>query len=163
MPNCPCGSNKNYSACCGMYINDHSKPETPEKLMRSRYTAYTQANIDYILRTMKAPALSHFNAESAKQWAMAVQWLGLEIIHSTINKAKGYIEFIAHFNENDKKDCIHEISEFQQINGQWYYVDGKHKQPKPYTGTKIGRNDPCVCGSGKKYKSCCLNKQNKNI
>ena len=23
---------------------------------------------------------------------------------------------------------------------------------------KIGRNDPCTCGSGKKYKNCCLNK-----
>ncbi len=26
-------------------------------------------------------------------------------------------------------------------------------------GEKIGRNDPCPCGSGKKYKKCCLNKQ----
>lgn len=25
------------------------------------------------------------------------------------------------------------------------------------TASKIGRNDPCVCGSGKKYKKCCLN------
>ncbi len=24
---------------------------------------------------------------------------------------------------------------------------------------KVGRNDPCPCGSGKKYKSCCLQKQ----
>lgn len=27
---------------------------------------------------------------------------------------------------------------------------------------KIGRNDPCSCGSGKKYKHCCLKKKNKN-
>ncbi|MBQ3312008.1 preprotein translocase subunit SecA [bacterium] len=26
-------------------------------------------------------------------------------------------------------------------------------------GDKIGRNDPCPCGSGKKYKNCCMNKQ----
>jgi len=24
---------------------------------------------------------------------------------------------------------------------------------------KVGRNDPCPCGSGKKYKQCCLNKK----
>jgi len=24
---------------------------------------------------------------------------------------------------------------------------------------KVGRNDPCPCGSGKKYKNCCGNKQ----
>ena len=26
------------------------------------------------------------------------------------------------------------------------------------TQPKVGRNDPCPCGSGKKYKKCCLNK-----
>ena len=25
--------------------------------------------------------------------------------------------------------------------------------------SKIGRNDPCPCGSGKKYKQCCINKE----
>jgi len=142
MLSCLCGSNKNYTECCGIYINDQVKPETPEKLMRSRYTAYTQANIDYIFRTMKAPALNHFNAESAKQWAETVQWLGLEIIRSTIDKTKGYVEFIAHFSVHGKNDTIHEISEFHQLNEQWYYVDGKHEQAKPYVKVKIGRNDP---------------------
>jgi len=28
---------------------------------------------------------------------------------------------------------------------------------------KIGRNDPCPCGSGKKYKHCCLKKKNNNM
>ena len=36
---------------------------------------------------------------------------------------------------------------------------------KPQTvvrqSAKIGRNDPCPCGSGKKYKKCCLNKSGK--
>jgi len=27
------------------------------------------------------------------------------------------------------------------------------------SGNKIGRNDPCPCGSGKKFKKCCLNSQ----
>jgi uncharacterized protein YecA (UPF0149 family) len=25
-----------------------------------------------------------------------------------------------------------------------------------YTGIKVGRNAPCPCGSGEKYKNCCL-------
>jgi preprotein translocase subunit SecA len=29
------------------------------------------------------------------------------------------------------------------------------KQPVKVAGTKVGRNDPCPCGSGKKYKKCC--------
>jgi len=30
--------------------------------------------------------------------------------------------------------------------------------PQPAVSNKIGRNDPCPCGSGKKYKKCCMNK-----
>jgi uncharacterized protein YecA (UPF0149 family) len=32
-----------------------------------------------------------------------------------------------------------------------------YKQLEPIiAGPKIGRNEPCPCGSGKKYKKCCL-------
>lgn len=31
--------------------------------------------------------------------------------------------------------------------------------PQPAVSNKIGRNDPCPCGSGKKYKKCCMNKE----
>ena len=32
--------------------------------------------------------------------------------------------------------------------------------PKPKkAGPKVGRNDPCPCGSGKKFKKCCMAKQ----
>lgn len=31
-------------------------------------------------------------------------------------------------------------------------INGEEEQPKKIS---IGRNDPCVCGSGKKYKNCC--------
>ena len=34
--------------------------------------------------------------------------------------------------------------------------DGKEKlKGKPKKVVKVGRNDPCPCGSGKKYKNCC--------
>jgi preprotein translocase subunit SecA len=32
------------------------------------------------------------------------------------------------------------------------------KKPKQRSTAKVGRNDPCPCGSGKKYKNCCINK-----
>jgi preprotein translocase subunit SecA len=28
-------------------------------------------------------------------------------------------------------------------------------QQRVRSGAKVGRNDPCPCGSGKKYKKCC--------
>ncbi len=33
--------------------------------------------------------------------------------------------------------------------------DSAVKQPKKRASEKVGRNDPCPCGSGKKYKQCC--------
>ena len=125
MQYCPCGSKKNYQACCELYLSGQETPEHPEKLMRSRYTACTQANISYILKTMKSPAADNVDAESAKKWAASVKWLRLKILMSSINQDKGYVEFIARFIENGKANAIHEISEFHKIDSQWYYVDGK--------------------------------------
>ena len=35
------------------------------------------------------------------------------------------------------------------------YKEQKRSQTVRHEGPKIGRNDPCPCGSGKKYKKCC--------
>lgn len=32
----------------------------------------------------------------------------------------------------------------------------EYKASRQAVSTKIGRNDPCPCGSGKKYKNCCM-------
>ena len=32
----------------------------------------------------------------------------------------------------------------------------REAEPRAADGQKVGRNDPCHCGSGKKYKKCCL-------
>ena len=34
-------------------------------------------------------------------------------------------------------------------------IDKEGKKIPKRVGKKIGRNDPCPCGSGKKYKNCC--------
>jgi len=38
------------------------------------------------------------------------------------------------------------------------YTTHDHPQPVKLSTTKVKRNDPCPCGSGKKYKKCCWNK-----
>lgn len=153
---CPCQSKQPYAQCCEPFITGQMRPQTPEQLMRSRYTAYTQANITYIKDTMRGKALEGFNEASAKQWAQDVKWLGLEVIHAPqAQAAKGFVEFIARFEQNGQRQQIHEISEFARLNGgsRWYYVSGKTP--------KIERNALCPCGSGKKYKHCCIGNQGK--
>lgn len=154
---CPCGSGNHYLSCCGVYIEQQQLPKTPEQLMRSRYSAYTLANIDYIIKTMQAPAANNFDPVSAKKWAEQVEWLKLEVVSSYFdshNPTVGFVEFKAYYRLNQQPQCLHELSEFHLQNGQWYYFDGQTPANKAQQA-KMSRNDPCVCGSGKKYKKCC--------
>ncbi len=62
-----------------------------------------------------------------------------------------------------KRDLLNIFDRYKQITTTWYgytnndEVSGYGKEPIRAL-ERIGRNDPCPCGSGKKYKKCCLNK-----
>ncbi len=125
---CPCQSKRLLAECCGPYLSGKSLAPTPEALMRSRYTAYSQANIIYIQGTMRGKALAGFNAESAWQWSSQVQWLGLEIVAAPPipeNSIKGWVEFKAFYREQGKQCVLHERSEFILQDGRWFYTNGK--------------------------------------
>ncbi|MFC3909114.1 YchJ family protein [Legionella dresdenensis] len=149
---CPCNSTLDYLACCGLYHRQQGIAPTPEALMRSRYSAYSMANIEYIKQTMSGKPLQGFNDVEAARWASSVVWLGLEVVQAyQDNDTTGRVEFIARYLENDTVKSIHEVSDFQGINGRWYYVGGAHVQEP---SMKIARNMPCPCGSMKKFKNC---------
>ena len=42
-----------------------------------------------------------------------------------------------------------------KVTGESAGSDGTVKKQPVKKGQKVGRNDPCPCGSGKKYKKCC--------
>ena len=155
--NCPCGADRAYLDCCGIFISNQKIPSTPEELMRSRYTAYNQVNLDYIAQTMKSPAADNFHVDDAREWAKKVSWIGLEVIKTRHDFNKGIVEFRAHYYIDGKKSILHEISEFNFENGKWYYVNGTKPNKKFIANAvkKMGRNDICSCGSNKKYKKCC--------
>ena len=121
---CPCGSKKLYLKCCEPFISCRSTPTTPEELMRSRYTAYTQANIEYIVRTMQGRALEGFDPVDAKEWAKGLKWLGLDVLNAYDLPEVGHasVEFKAWYRFNARKHCLHELSEFSFVNGRWYYI-----------------------------------------
>ena len=132
---------------------------TAEALMRARYSAYATANIDFIERTIHSSARADFNRESALKWAEQSKWHGLEILNVIDGKeddGEGSVEFIATYSQNDEKIEHHELATFRKEAGTWTFVDGRMlNKPFRRDQPKIGRNDPCPCGSGKKYKKCC--------
>lgn len=154
---CPCNSGKSFADCCGPYIAHEKLPATPEALMRSRYSAYAVVDVAYLEETLLPGTRDDFDAESAKNWAQSGVWTGLEIRSTENDPAspdEGYVEFVAHYEVEGKPHAHHETSRFVRQDGQWWYVDGVTGQ-RPRRVVKVGRNDPCPCGSGKKYKKCC--------
>lgn len=128
---CPCGSKIAYLKCCGIYHTEKEAAKTPEQLMRARYSAYALEKFDYIQKTMQGKPLMNFNLEKTSVSSKYIQWIKLKILKTTnISPENGLVEFIAYFIEDDKLNLIHEISEFQFIKNQWFYVSGSHINTK---------------------------------
>ena len=148
---CPCGSKKTAKYCCQMYLSGKKKPETAEKLMRSRYTAFTQGDLNYLIATLHPDQRKNDDKKKLAQNIEQTKWLGLTIISTTKGKQKdntGIVEFEAIYQVKEPWQ-LHERSRFLKINAQWFYVDGEI-----LPGTIPQANAPCWCGSFKKYKQC---------
>lgn len=156
---CPCGSNLELKSCCEPYVRGEKFAPTAEALMRSRYTSYTMNEVDYIVTSHVPEGQDDVDKEAAGKWAEAAEWQGLEIVETEGGKesdSEGVVEFVAKYSVQGVEQRHHERSRFKKVDGKWYYVDGDMVRPKPVTrGAKVGRNEPCPCGSGKKYKKCC--------
>ncbi len=124
---CPCGTNHPYSACCEPIISGRKEAVTALELMRSRYSAFTQANVDYLMRSHSVKTRPVKERKSIEKWAKSVVWMGLTILNTEAgetNDETGYVEFKALYLENGKPEQIHEKSLFHRENGKWVYVSG---------------------------------------
>lgn len=148
---CYCGSLKNYNDCCAPYHQSLKVAETAQQLMRSRYSAFVLANTKYLKQTWSPDlCLESLGLENK------TKWLRLEIVAVDKGLAadkSGQVEFKAWFIESEKLYCLHEISDFEKKNEQWFYQAGEIIDEPVEVLT---RNQNCPCGSGKKYKRCCL-------
>ncbi|RDK97296.1 YchJ family protein [Enterobacillus tribolii] len=146
---CPCQSGKAYTECCQPVIQGQRAAQTPEQLMRSRYTAFVTHNADYLIASWHPDCQMEAQRDSIIASFADTEWRGLSIVstHPGKNADEGYVEFMARYHSSGKDAALHERSRFLRLEERWYYVDGSRPQ--------VGRNDPCPCGSGKKYKKCC--------
>ena len=164
MDGCPCGSGVAYESCCEPIIEGAQRAGTAEALMRARYSAYVKDRITFLGESLTDEQRSDFSEEETNRWAESSEWLGLEIVRIEGGGAdddKGEVEFIARFRDKKggQEQAHHEKALFEKNDGAWYYdgfVPSKGHTVRRET-PKIGRNDPCPCGSGRKYKKCCGN------
>lgn len=156
---CPCQSGNEFSLCCEPYLAGKKQPSTAEQLMRARYTAFTRVDMDFVNATHDPKTRKDLDTEANRQWAERAQWQGLEIVETSgggPDDEQGTVEFKATFDLGKGSETHHELSQFVKRNGQWFFSDGKNPKVKTVErNDKVGRNDPCPCGSGKKFKKCC--------
>lgn len=160
MEACPCGSTQDFTECCADFLNGKRFPETAEQLMRSRYSAFSSTNVTYIIESTHPDKRSQTQESSVRKWAENSQWHGLEIVATEAGgqtEETGWVEFIAHYTEKGVRQRHHEIAEFKKVEDRWYFYDGQPPQVTQFVreAPKVGRNEPCPCNSGKKYKKCC--------
>jgi SEC-C motif-containing protein len=160
MENCPCGSGLEFGECCGPILAGREEAATAEALLRARYTAHVKLQMDFVRETTHPEQQPKFEPTTARQWAEKSEWEQLEIVaikDGGEGDETGEIEFIAHYRQKDKPKTHHEMALFKRYDEKWYFYDGQGVLPKTVIRDqpKIGRNEPCPCGSGKKYKKCC--------
>ncbi len=135
--------------------------------MRARYSAHVKGLVDFVVRTYHPSTMAEEQRDGITD-SVNSDWCQLEVIKTENGHHidEGYVEFKAYFNENDEQYCLGERSRFLREKELWYYIDGtflceetptleKPRLPQPVKNLKVGRNDPCICGSGKKFKKCC--------
>ncbi|UXI02125.1 YchJ family metal-binding protein [Photobacterium sp. TY1-4] len=165
---CPCGSKQPLSACCQPVHLDPCHAQHPEQLMRARYSAHVLGLVDFVVATYH-PSCEAEQHRDAIAESVHSEWLELAVISSEIaDNGEGFVEFKATYRDGDETYCLHEKSRFVREpvgeRQQWYYIDGDYPnagEPEipaattPASSNKVGRNDPCPCASGKKFKKCC--------
>ncbi len=147
---CPCGSGTPLEGCCGHYHLGTPAPSA-EHLMRSRYSAYVLGLVDYLVGTTLPAQQAGLDSDGIRAWSLGSTWLGLDVEASELIGAQpehAFVTFSARWHDGSGEHCHRERSAFVQHDGRWYFID-------PTVPLKAGRNDPCPCGSGQKFKKCC--------
>jgi SEC-C motif domain protein len=119
--------------------------------MRSRYSAYALGLIDYLVATTLPAQQAALDRDSMRTWSLGSTWLGLEVEGGELIGAQpehAFVTFTARWHDGSGEHSHRERSAFVQRGGHWYFLD-------PTVPLKAGRNDPCPCGSGQKFKKCC--------
>lgn len=117
---CPCGSGKTLLACCGRLLSGQAAADTPESLMRSRYTAYVRGDAAYVLNTW-----ARATRPAALDLSDGREWLGLTVEAApTPDAGVGTVRFTARYRLRGETRKLSETSRFAREDGRWVYVDG---------------------------------------
>lgn len=125
---CPCTSKLPFDKCCEPFLTGKALPETAEKLMRSRFTAYALKRPDYLIETTASEKRSELDQEELGRYCRAVACISLKILSRQAGGPQdetGTVIFHASLQINGKRMLHRERSTFRRENERWVYVDGE--------------------------------------
>ncbi|MFC4425366.1 YchJ family protein [Deinococcus navajonensis] len=112
---CPCGSGRSYASCC-QPAHSGAAPQTPEALMRSRYSAYVLQDEAYLLATWHPDT-----RPDGLDLTDGTRYLGLRVHGAEGDK----VSFTATLRLPDgQRAQLREHSTFTRLNGRWVYLEG---------------------------------------
>ncbi len=160
---CPCGSGRELARCCGPHLDGTTQADSPEALVRSRYAAYVLRRFDYLVETTHPDHREDISVQEMAEQTRNVRWLRLDMgpceenVEDSHGRRMDAAEFYAYYTLDGVTRQIGERSYFSRKDGRLYYVHGETRRGRAYRRSepRVGRNDPCPCGSGRKYKKCC--------
>lgn len=128
----------------------------PEALLRARYAAFVRGDVDFILETHHPESRDQVDRDAVKSWSTGSKWKSLEIHEVKPQDDSCVIHFTATYERKQEIIPHSEFAEFRRHEGRWFYFDSEFPKQKTQRRdqVKVGRNDPCPCGSSKKYKKC---------
>jgi len=165
MEPCPCGSGRLLAECCLPVIRGEREAANPEELMRSRYSAFALGEVDWIMASHHPDTVGEIDRDEVEQWSASSEWLGLRIRETEGGESgddTGTVTFRARYKVQGRQVDHVEHAHFEKDGASWRFhsvleeEDGGGPELVPVgPSSTTGRNDPCPCGSGRKYKKCC--------
>ena len=146
---CPCGSGIFYSDCCEPLHSGAKSAQSTADLLRARYSAFVLKRAEYIRATWMEGYLPE------ELTLDGVRWLGLEILEwqGACDDCKGRALYHLDFESQGERRRLLCESLYERIDGEWFYRE--ERRQREVALVKVGRNVPCPCGSGRKFKRCC--------
>ncbi len=125
---CPCTPTTTFEKCCAPYIEGKKLPDTAERLMRSRFSAYALAKADYLIATTASEKRGELDRNDLESYCRTVRCVSLKV-KSTEKGGPGddtgVVVFHASLQVNGKRHLHIERSQFIREDGRWMYLDGE--------------------------------------
>ncbi len=126
---CPCGNSSPYAQCCAPLHRFETTADTPETLVRARYSAFVRQHIDFIVGTTDPEGEAWQEDETTwrkeiARFSRRMTFVGLSIRTSNVEETQGTVDFVVGLRHQGEDASFREQSHFRRHGDRWLYRRG---------------------------------------